>query len=1173
MSTQSGSDKKTTDKRVREPPTSDARAARRLIERQSGARLQHAQSIDTIRSVLGDRCRMAYGGTSTFLAGDPARRPRLGTPALCRPPARTRECCQVAIAEQASADRGYYLGPSRYTPYLPTYFPAPPSGDDAPPLQTFMRDFFLGQSPHNGRHDWRPWLWNAMDLPRKANGCLSCAGHPQAACERSPGCKWGGSACANATTMALYQAMVNRWARRLALTPKSYIRGLMCVWTPGAGKTAAAIQFLSAFAHKRCLVISAPQIIRNNYEQWVRDGMNTLPLGPDQAILQGRVLAIKLLSEQEERTTAMGALPSARARRQLLLTIESSAAGGVVTRRVYAKPVSTPASTSVQVEPQKRYAVRPTEGARAVPTNARCWFRAHGDGAFEFSNNYKETLVIMWMKTCGTGPGLDVDLRGLAGDSAYENNGFLSYAQLHNAIERGKIDPNKCVAVFDEVQWLTNPADNAWKNACLNLLDWLVSGDPRFAQFNLLTLSATPGETAEQLYATLMLNHAPHSPLRKTVRADDIRFTVGTDRAASEKRDAALERFMRLALHNVSYVDAYNARNVFPTSRFANPTVLMPYLVRAEMSPEHRAAYVGKVKKRDDRRWRDRPYEERQDWLAGIRKLVNVPEPQADPDTHQADYETPERLRTYCPKLYELWRRLASPGDGGRHDVSGPADAGVIRRTDRHFVTVPLVRSEGGYREVAAALRLCRREGESQPAFVEWNPPDAPALQPGQKYFVCYAGSVGHENAVKLQQKLHFFNGDATGCTDNPGFYAANGTYDPPCTVFVASGGFNEAYSLCLVRYMHFWGAPVYKREFLQVLGRANRNCSHAMESLDRWDVYVLAYLSTLADGPDLPPSGGKAGASDGRSGADSAQPECADPNKTCTSDATMVLDTASGVCIPRSRAIALRNRGEVQCFDAAVLADAPVHPLTRDLLKADEMAMVEAYKRTREFHARDDSPNTGVTASDDNVVKELGNMLQSTSVDEYALAVMLLQRSLRDYYMEALQVASLDCKLLSAFHGMSETQCIEKGGNGRPTIELLSRGTRQSHDALARRMRSADAYTLGYVPRLKAVTLGRRLRDYVGDLLDRIMVNVEQVGRAKRRKKKERVERRAERDAQSTAKRSRRKQRDAERRGGRRPRTPDASQTPAVSDVTDAMHKMEIVRSVVHGRETSGAR
>jgi hypothetical protein len=287
-------------------------------------------------------------------------------------------------------------------------------------------------------------------------------------------------------------------------------------------------------------------------------------------------------------------------------------------------------------------------------------------------------------------------------------------------------------------------------------------------------------------------------------------------------------------------------------------------------------------------------------------------------------------------------------------------------------------------------------------------------------------------------------------------------------------------------------------------------------------------------------------------------------------SDETPALDAASGACIPRSRAIPLRNRGQVQCFDAELLADSPVHPLTRDLLKTDERAMVEAYKRTREFHAREDAPASGLTPADDRTVEELGAMLQSTSVDEYALAVMLLQRSLRDYYMEAMQLASLDCKLLSAFHGLNETQCIEKGGGGRTALELLSRGSRQSYDALTRRVRSADAYTLGYVPRLKAVTVGRRLRDYVGDLLDRIMVNVERAGRNGRRRKKKRRERHAERSATSKTKRSQRKRRDAERRGGRRPRALDARQTPTVSELTDAMQRTKIGPSATPGGEAA---
>ena len=921
----------------------------------------------------------------------------------------------------------------------------------------------------NNKHNWVPWLANSTQ--RLRNGCAACATNKTAdTCVNSTACKWDSASpnpnCVAGNKMTMYQGVVNRWAQHVAQSPLSYIRGLLLVWTPGAGKTAAGISWLAAFPNKRCLVVSEPRVIRSNYDQWVQDGVNTLDLGVDEAVMQGVLSAVDVPTKNEKTQ-----LPLTTARCQLRLKLRATQTASTAAQSyiviVYARAIErTGTSTATPVTIGSSYSLTPNKTNSAViAMNERCVVSVDGS-LYEFSNNLKETSVIAWLKLCGTGPGLDYDPH-FSGEDAYKRNGFLSYAQLHNAIESGNIDPNACAAVFDEVQWLTNPAHNNWREKTLRLRDWLVDGDERFKTFSLLTMSATPGETEDQFFKTLLMNHAPSSPVRQQVTAANLTFPLPPD--SDEARNAALSIFRQLCRNCVSYVDASNARNVFPTAHFEFSPLAMPYVLSVEMGAVHKAEYAKRIRALPQRAWRSAtaPYQESMDWLRRVRELVNVPDPHQPPENHPSDYRTPAALQSYCPKLYELWTRLAA-----YNDASGPGNAGVIRRNDRHFVSVPLIQPKGGWREVAAALRLCAPSENELPAFVEWNPgAGTPPLRPGQKYFVCYTGGNSPENAKALKAKLQFFNGGATSCVI-PNNINEQGAYDPPCTVFVASGGFNEMYSLCRTRYLHVWGAFPYKREMMQMLGRPVRQCSHALEPLKRWDVFVLVYLTAITDSRNIPdPDGTSAGAT--------VQSHLGCPLEKCASTPNTVWDASQKRCIPEFTAVPLRSPdGGVQCYAASSIANVGmVNPITGAQLTPEEKESYAYQTRSGPHRARvgGDDVSSGETSGEQNALQQLAHMLVSKSPDEYVFARMMLHQSTRDYFMQAIREESIDCRLLSQFHGMSESACHKEKVSDTQRQAWLGKNEKDmtaaeivrssKNDArLGRSSEGDDAYNVGYV-------------------------------------------------------------------------------------------------------------
>ena len=116
-------------------------------QHQANARLQHAQTVQYIRGVLGDRCRKSYGNHTGYRPGDWSRLPHIGTPRACHA-RRAQDCCAVsgASSDASMVAIGPYSGPDDYTPSLPGYCVRPPDAQDKhardrhAPLAAYLRD-------------------------------------------------------------------------------------------------------------------------------------------------------------------------------------------------------------------------------------------------------------------------------------------------------------------------------------------------------------------------------------------------------------------------------------------------------------------------------------------------------------------------------------------------------------------------------------------------------------------------------------------------------------------------------------------------------------------------------------------------------------------------------------------------------------------------------------------------------------------------------------------------------------------------------------------------------------------------------------------------------------------------------------------------------------------------
>lgn len=1053
----------------------------------------------------------------------------LGAPSRCNGDgSNLKDCCfseddnrpfakeQLRRVRKANGEReraqvaSRYKGPLDYDASVPSYWPDPSDRH----YQTFLRDFYMGRAVGARGHDWRPSMYTMMNAV--VNNCKVTAGP------------------------LIYQAVVNQHLKKLASMDVMPCRGILLYHSTGAGKTLSAVMAIDAFRNtkKRIIVVSTPDN-KLRLDDYVSDASKIPFLFQSHAPIAPRTVITSLVVEEHGgRAVAVVGLRASSATDGDDVdeaTAGSSGEGSVGRKSVVRLPVSPVATPP-------REAIIVDELEKAYP-NVRpdCLLAWEADGHwYVFRNETAPSRedIVRWLAASGASPGVSY-AKGASGDREYTSSGFLTFTTLWHGVTKGLINLNDCVLIVDECQGLVRPdQESSWYKDMKALRDALDS--PKYPDVFLVMMSATPGQDVEDLVRTGRMLQRRDSPLSTANKSD---FEPPTAQN--------LDRFSKLFYGTCSFVDAYNDRSRFPMFVFEDPKRFFPLRVKCAMGERQADAFAQKLRSSSRyRAWKEEKFnnDKSLSWMDAVRRLSNVPEPFKKPAEHPSDYVDGDALKKYSTKLFELWRRLsADPAHPVPADASGRT-IGAPSGTDRHFVYVPLRSIEGGLREVRYMLATARRGGETTPAFKEWTGSGTDGeLAPGQRWFVVL------EDKAMRSKMLTFFNGQVDACRDAPPTDRA---------VFLSDKAFNKGFTLCNVKFVHLFGPPTKKSDYFQTIGRTNRLCSHAVAKFPQdWKAYVVLYVSIVpervADMVDQMKQRKRVVRKQLREGGvrtrrqsavateavvqedrpPSARPTTTIGGLTCVQDGTAgaacpsaVSDPLTGACLSPTDPQPWIRLSDGHCYVPGrklqdYMKTRSVSPKTRVAFTPDDYILVFGVEEGRRIFSRMRPSGSGrgrVSASKGggdalpsqrDMSADIVRMAVSDSPDEYVISNMLTRKNDMDKYKEAMQRASIDCRLLSAFHDFDETTCASPEYDKKPPwlVEWTSASRAGTKKAMAeyRALNSTTvtrgvapgsgkkerpAFLVTYLPIKEFDALRRRIRAARKELVGRVVDNSDRI-------------------------------------------------------------------------------
>lgn len=374
------------------------------------------------------------------------------------------------------------------------------------------------------------------------------------------------------------------------------------------------------------------------------------------------------------------------------------------------------------------------------------------------------------------------------------------------------IDLNNTVLIVDEVHNLFRPLPT--QRVQHEYLKAQLLDPTRWPGLKIVILSATPGDSIEDVLMLLNMIRDPTHPAIRAPRLDDAE---------------SISRFKDDVRGLISYFEMSSDRTRFPVVTEEDPVMMPMDAVQFEKYVE---AYLKTVKEKKAVNY---------DKLAKENMLNKYWAPARKYSNMLYTFEKGMKLTEFSSKLPALLEKIAAYGSEKHYVYSAFSDNRNKGWSSQGILAIAnVMEKELGYRRFSLDEVKFEAVKNGAGKTVGYNVVKMPP--PGKRFMLVTLKELGGDSSdgkvtgaagERLKKMLKVFNHP-----DN--------RYGEIVHVMLASNSFNEGIDLKAVRHIHFFEPLVTMASDKQTVGRAARFCSHADLDKDKgeWTVNVHRYMS-----------------------------------------------------------------------------------------------------------------------------------------------------------------------------------------------------------------------------------------------------------------------------------------------------------------------------------------